>query len=502
MDLGNKIRMHLMWLINSIDRLVFSEDKDSKSLYRFIQQIMGLLSRYFDEIGYLLIPILALVLRLYNYNIIPFHNAAADEYAFAWCGWSLLHGQKPIGWSWLPVYTEGRIIEWRGNPYRIVSPWFDHPPLFGLIVGFACVVGGAPTMFDCALGYMRLPSILFGTLSTILVYLLGSRFYNKGIGILSEMIYATVPVIVITNRLAVAENMLTFLLLLAIYSTLRYTEENQTKYLAIALICASIAVLTKLAGISVTIITIVILVAHNYRKESVYVILSGVIAILVYLLYGLLLDWNLFVAVHNTQGERFTLHYKFFFDILTLGSSITYTWVDGWIIWSWFALLYTSIKENKQILSLSAGIYIIIIILSSGFFAYYWYLFPLFPFFCIACGKYVNDLIDFPNLIFFFIFFISAWWFIFLGVYSELYHFIGVRTISILIFRGIVIGLFGVYILHSIFRDRRTKAISSTITVFLFLIFISVNIFVIIFAQEILPLLEELSRKIFTYYEL
>lgn len=493
MNLINKLKVYIMKLINFIDNRVFSEENTTNSLYGILQRIMDLGSRYIDTIGYLVIPILALALRLHNYNILPFHNATADEFAFAWCGWSLLHGQKPVGWSWFPVY-QSQLIEWRGNPYPIVSPWFDHPPLFGLIVGLACIIGGAPTMFDCTLECIRLPSIIFGTLSTILVYLVGSRFYKKSIGIIAAVLYATIPVIVITNRLAVAENMLTFLLLLAIYSTLRYIEGNGTKYLSIVLICAPMAILTKLTGVSVTIIASSILIAHKYRKESGYVILSGIIAILGYLIYGLLLDWHLFIAVQKAQGRRFSLSYKFFFDILTVGSSINYTWIDGWIIWSWIALLYASTKDNKQILSIGAGVYLLTIILSSGFFVYYWYILPLFPFFCLACGKYVNDLIERPNLIFFFIFFVSTWW-PFLGFYSdELYQFIGIRIVYIWITRGIVSGLFGGYFLHFIFRGKRTKAICSSVTFILFLTYVALNIFIVIYALDILPLLAHVSR--------
>ncbi len=502
MDFVNMLRIYLERLASTIDNRVFSEDPTSRSLYRLIQQAMALISRHIDKIGYVLIPILAFALRLYNYAIIPSPIATTDEYAFAWCGWSLIHGQKPTSWSLLPAYTRWQPVEWRGISFRIVSPWFDHPPLFCLVVGVAATIGGAPTMFDCALEFMRIPSILFGTLSTVLVYSLGSRLYNKGIGMVSAVLYATVPVIVITNRLAVAENMLTVLLLLAIYATLQYIEDNETKYLIIILISAPSAILAKLPGVSVTIIVSIILFAYNYRKESLYVILSGILAILGYLLYGLLLDWNLFVAVNTIQSERFTLHYKFFFDILTLGSSVTYTWIDGWIIWSWFALLYASTKDKKQILSIGAGMYIITIILSAGFFAYYWYIFPLFPFFCLACGKYINDLIKHPNIIFFLLFFVTAWLFIFLGIYSEIFHFIRIRTIYVSIARLILSGLFGVYVLHFVLRGRRTRAVCSTVTVLLFSVFILVNIFVVIYAHEVLPLLDELSRKIFTYYEL
>lgn len=502
MDFFNTLRMYLARLTSAIDNRVFNEDPTSRSLCSFIQRAIELTSRHIDKIGYILIPILGLSLRLYNYAIFPSPIATTDEYAFAWCGWSLIHGQKPTSWSLLPAYSNWQLVKWRGISFRIVSPWFDHPPLFCLVVGVAATIGGAPTMFDCALEFMRIPSIVFGTLSTVLVYSLGSRIYNKGIGMVSAVLYATVPVIVITNRLAVAENMLTVLLLLAIYSTLQYIEGKETKYLAIILISAPSAILAKLPGVSVTIIASIILFAYSYRKEGLYVILSGILAILGYLLYGLLLDWHLFVAVNTVQSERFTLHYKFFFDILTLGSSVTYTWIDGWIIWSWFALLYASIKDKKQILSISAGMYIITIILSAGFFAYYWYIFPLFPFFCLACSKYIHDLIKHPNIIFLLLFFVTAWLFIFLGIYSEIYHFVDIRTTYVSIARGILSGLFGVYILNYIFRGRRTKALCSTVTVFLFSAFLLVNIFVVIYAHEILPLLDELSRKIFTYYEL
>ncbi len=95
----------------------------------------------------ILVIILASSLRLYHYDSIPHAKWTADELAFCWNGMSLIQNHVPTAWSWLSSYGDFPIEMWQGHQYRLVTPWFDHPPLFSLVVGAAAILGGANSFF-------------------------------------------------------------------------------------------------------------------------------------------------------------------------------------------------------------------------------------------------------------------------------------------------------------------------------------------------------------------
>ncbi|MGV2388912.1 MAG UNVERIFIED_CONTAM: glycosyltransferase family 39 protein [Microcystis novacekii LVE1205-3] len=111
--------------------------------------------------------------------------------------------------------------------YRFVTPWFDHPPLFGLIVGMTAILSGAKEFFDCSLTVIRIPSLVFGTLSIFLLYLLALRLTNTRVAIITSLIFATNPNTVFLSRLAVSENLLLCLSLAVALLFLQYSEKSQ-----------------------------------------------------------------------------------------------------------------------------------------------------------------------------------------------------------------------------------------------------------------------------------
>ncbi|MDJ0670470.1 MAG: glycosyltransferase, partial [Microcystis sp. M53598_WE2] len=121
-----------------------------------------------------LITGLGFILRYYQYDSLPPYNWTQDEFAFAWSGMSLIQEGVPTSWSFLGPTDDFLVTVWEKTAvrYRFVTPWFDHPPLFGLIVGMTAILSGAKEFFDCSLTVIRIPSLVFGTLSIFLLYLL------------------------------------------------------------------------------------------------------------------------------------------------------------------------------------------------------------------------------------------------------------------------------------------------------------------------------------------
>ena len=91
----------------------------------------------------LAILVIGLNLRRFSYAQVPLPGETADEYSFGWLGISLIKDRYPIAWSGIAGYKNhdfqkinvDRLFDVDPDrpPFSIDKPWFDHPPLFGLV---------------------------------------------------------------------------------------------------------------------------------------------------------------------------------------------------------------------------------------------------------------------------------------------------------------------------------------------------------------------------------
>src|SRR3989344_6600450 len=99
------------------------------------------------------VMVLAFKLRAENYAKVPLAGESLDEYSNVWVGWSLLKWGMPVGGLGVGGYQNreyhyinvDRIYQtgMYPNPVEINYPWFDHPPLLGLVTGSYAYVKGA-----------------------------------------------------------------------------------------------------------------------------------------------------------------------------------------------------------------------------------------------------------------------------------------------------------------------------------------------------------------------
>jgi hypothetical protein len=189
--------------------------------------------RHRHEIALALILVVGLLLRMHEYDLLPFHRETADEYQHGWEGWTLLHEGVPAAWTFYPGVYQGEEFTpffWFGDPYNLARPYFDHPPGFSLLVGAACTLLGAEQMIECTLWRMRWIPILLGLWTIYLVARAGWRFLpDRLAGTLAAFVYATLPAVVLGNRLVKAENLIAPLLLLQALLLARYLERGRRR---------------------------------------------------------------------------------------------------------------------------------------------------------------------------------------------------------------------------------------------------------------------------------
>jgi 4-amino-4-deoxy-L-arabinose transferase-like glycosyltransferase len=425
-----------------------------------------------------MITLLGAILRIYHYDSLPPDHWTSDEYAFAWSGMSLLQQGVPTSWSWLSPTDNFPTIVWEASNmrFRLVTPWFDHPPLFGLIIGLASLLGGAKTFFDCQLSVMRIPALILGILSIFLVYLLALQLCNVSIAIIASLIYATNPNTVFLSRLTISENLMIVFCLLVVLLYWQYYQTHHRKYLYIAAALAGLACLAKVTSIYLVLLLAVLLIYEKKWRDALLVSLVGGAFLSLYFLYGAIYDYYFFNKIFQEQALRFTD-----FDFVKYLINPTVFFEDGWLILSWLTLIpFLRKSPNRpqvRLLALPIIVYALILVSTgaqSHFFS--WYMIPLYPFLFIILGVFLDDFRREPDgltasVLFLFIgvwcinLNLTAW--ILSSPYGRYYFMIGT---------GVILGIFYLTDIFGLFK----KFFIDRFVLILFLAVLAANIHVVL----------------------
>lgn len=340
----------------------------------------------------IIILLLGLFLRLHNYAVYPQRGATSDEYSYSFLGLSLLTKGMPETWSNVAGYKNLYHLTIRGLYFPMVSPYFDHPPLNGLLVGGWALLNGENTYQKIDLATIRLVPIFLSVISSLLVFLLGNKLFGYRAGIWALLIYSTATIFVMNQRVVFAENLWTPLLLGALY--LYSLTKKMTFWKSVALgILAGLSFWAKELGIVVFFILFFLLVT---RKEQYKYILTftGVCALffLGYMAYGYYYDWETFTTIIFLQSGRNigaeTLHILFFNPII-----VNKPYSDGWYYVGFLTLFFSLIDYKKyKMIVVPAFLYLLLIIsmlntdTQNG-----WYMIPLFPFMALSTAAFLDE---------------------------------------------------------------------------------------------------------------
>lgn len=336
------------------------------------------------------ILLLALLLRLHRYDAIPFHNETADEYAYGWEGWSLIHEGIPVGWTFYPQhYPPSTItrIRWLGDPFYLARPYFDHQVGFALLAGAACTAQGADRMFDCTLRKTRLLPILLSLVTLVLIALCGWRYFDTRLpGTLAALLFATLPPIVLGNRLVKSDNLLAPLLLLAFLLADRYRSAGGSRRRAGLAGLAAVALWTKATGVVVP-VTAGLILATKKRWRGIGVIAAAAaLAAALFLAYGAAYDWTTFTKVLELESTK-SVSLRTVLDLATTSRVVETPFGTGWYIFLIAATVWMAAAREKPILLLPAAAYFVILTATADSRGLYgWYRLPLFPWLCLAAG--------------------------------------------------------------------------------------------------------------------
>jgi 4-amino-4-deoxy-L-arabinose transferase-like glycosyltransferase len=341
------------------------------------------------------ILVLGFVLRVHNHQMWPREGATFDEYAWTWLGVNIIQQGIPMSWSPHPQYkTRTHYVSPKGARFWIVSPYLEHPPLFGIVAGAYALMRGAPDMYGVQFSVLREFSLLLGVITIYCVYLFAKIYYGVGIGLLSSFLYAIVPTIVIGSRILQNENFFIPLFLCMLVCLKRYIDTKNRWFFAVAAALAGVAVLSKVPWIAASVAAVGILFYRGKAKDA-WTFLGIVSAFFfLYLLYGMYWDREVFFSLWRLQLHRYDMAFDSILSLVREPYLVDRYYADGWIYAGWVAftaLLIGSIRKHAELIFACLGYFFIYIVAIPNEPSHGWYRYPFYPFLMVATALFIRD---------------------------------------------------------------------------------------------------------------
>jgi 4-amino-4-deoxy-L-arabinose transferase-like glycosyltransferase len=291
------------------------------------------------------IMVLALGLRAWHYGQYPGAGETKDEYAWSWLGESLLAGNPPTSWSWFGHYKNSELVIIDNNPYRIVSPVFDNPPLFSLIPGAMMRLKGVHGIQAVSTTLIRWPMILLGAINVGLVYGAVLVWRNRKQALIASLLMATIPTMVLGSRMVLAENLLTTFMLLAIIGLGFFQKTNRSGWLVVTAVAAGLCVLTKVSGLFVpaAIFTYMLMLKQKEAAVKLALISAGVAGL--WLGYALYYGFDVFWASLTAQASL-PIGWGSIPNLFIRLHIVDKAFVDGWIMLGLLLLFWKFFKPS------------------------------------------------------------------------------------------------------------------------------------------------------------
>jgi len=354
--------------------------------------------------------------RSFSYASVPQPGENSDEYAYAWAGLTLLTKGKPEAWSQFPNAYENvrkekvnvdHIYETNKDQgdFVLVSPWFDNPPMLGLITGGYAYLKGFRTIDSVSVITIRRPMLKIAILTTILIYVFASLLFNVNIGLLAAFLYSVIPSVVMSTRLALAENAIAPMFLFSAIFTYLFLKNRNRKYWIIACIFGSISIWFKISAISISLSLFFIALIFGGKEKFALVrtlLLISLLAVGAYILYGFILGFDEFIKLFIVQSQRFYgASSEAFYQAFTRAKVTKYL-TDGWLNMAWvsaFILSFNGLIRSRYQPIITVFLFsYLIVFLVFGSEAYGHYRIPFYPFLIICASKILVDLFKKPNM--------------------------------------------------------------------------------------------------------
>jgi 4-amino-4-deoxy-L-arabinose transferase-like glycosyltransferase len=332
-------------------------------------------------------------LRADNLYTWPRLGATFDEYAWTWQGMNLIQNGIPSSWSPHPQYENFEQIVYQEANFRIVTPFLEHPPLFGLAAGGFAILNGVENMLELHIRDIRPLALILGVISIGLVFLLTRQLYDKKIALIAALLYATIPTIAVGSRIVQNENLFIPMWLLSLLFISKYLKEKRTIYRNLAAVICGLLVLAKIPWIAAAGSIFLIFLFLKKYKDAVLFLISPVLSLLLFVAYGFYYDADLFFKLWGLQVARYDLTFISVFALFQKPYLVDRFYLDGWIYFGGFAfiLLLLNFKKHFFIIFPLLSYFVIFMAGIPDEPGHGWYRYPFYPFLVISIALFIKE---------------------------------------------------------------------------------------------------------------
>lgn len=443
-----------------------------------MRKLSGIFSKK-AHIFIVLILILGFILRTNNLTVWPRLGATFDEYAWTWLGMNLIQTGVPVSWSPHTQYQNAKYITYQKTGFRLVTPYLEHPPVFGLIVGLFALLNGAKDMYHVTIQTIRPLAVITGLLSIIVLYVFTLEVYDKKTALLSSLLYATVPTIVVGSRIVENENFFIPFWLLALFFVSKYLKTNKLRYRNTAAVICGFLSLAKVPWLAAA-FSIIIIFMFLKRYYDIFLFLLIVIPMfLLFFVYGFYYNSGLFLNLWGLQLNRYDITFSSIYALFREPYLVDRFYPDGWIYFGWFAFILLTIKNIKKnffIILPSLSYFLVFVAVIPNEPSHGWYRYPFYPFLIISISLFLKEY--FPRnhiLSFFFLVFVGTT--LFDHTWDAVFGF------SYIMFRLILFG-WGLVLIPPFIPFKSFFRWSRYLNFFWFAVFIVLNIWSVMLYNE------------------
>ena len=267
---------------------------------------------------------------------------------------------------------EIRIMGWVQDLHKDPLPVHSYPPLFLYInylfsfvlkqisiflgiIDFDTLFWKTDMGFITTLKAGRILSSIFGTLNIYMVFLISREFINKNAALLSSAILAVCWPHVIDSHNFKSDILLSLLLTIVVYYSLKFSKSGSLKHLVIASFIFGLSFAAKYNGIFIVIILLITI--YLKRKELkiikglIYFSLSGLIGFLVGApnwIFHPVANIKLMFSMLHGLSQELIWYDKFPSSYLLYGKNLLEAF--GWLLMLFFllGLVFSFIKKNRS----------------------------------------------------------------------------------------------------------------------------------------------------------
>ncbi len=311
------------------------------------------------------------------------HFIPWDEAIYAKISKNMVESHNYLSMNWLP----GKV-------------WYEKPPLYMWLASFVMSVAGFGELAA------RLPSAILGLLTVLLVYLIGTRLFNKTAGFISALSILTNIHFLYYSRASMLDVSVTFFITLSLYFYLKYLEKERWMFIILSGISFGLGVMTKGVVGFIPLEIILFFEIYRYLSKQQKISRRRIIHGVLFLVSGglIFMPWHL--VMYQKFGFPFIKNYLLyhvidratnaiedkgrpFFWYLTVMKVSMRIWFIALIGSSGYTLFRVLRKFSKHVFLLIwfLAIFLLFSISKSKLI---WYIIPIYPVAALIVGDFID----------------------------------------------------------------------------------------------------------------